>query len=175
MTELLLETVFTNWINLLILIVGVVNALFLRFAYLNVWALKKELFEGESVMERFIREKTGQLDNIDDKIRLDFAKWERMYKDATKWYYLFSTTISIFPLLGIGGTILGIVPSILDFSQVTSSFSLALVSTLLGVAFAVIFKFFEGFISGNYTLVSERISILTGDVTKYLIEKEKLK
>jgi len=171
-TQILLETAFGSFINIAIMLLALANCFFLYKAYQNIGQLKKELFEGESMLEKFIKKRLGQEADVDQQIRGNFAQLEEMYNNATKWYHIFTNVISVFPLLGITGTIWGIIPTVLDFSQVNSNFSLALVSTLLGVVFAVIFKFFEGFLSGSFSLVSERIAVLTGDVTKFILEKE---
>ncbi len=174
--EIVLKSIASEWVNQLIFLVALVNVYFLYMASKNIRSLKKALFDGDSVIETFIKERMGSSPlEVEEKISMSFPHWEKLYKDATRWYYLFTSMITVFPLLGIGGTILGIIPTMLDFSQVNTYFSLALVSTLLGVIFATIFKFFEGYLSGSYSLISERMGILTEDITRYILEKEKSK
>jgi len=170
--QIISDSVYSNGFNQLIFLLAVINAVFMYKAYDYIKKLKAALFDGDSVLERFIKERIGTPEEVESKIKLEFSKWEEMYKASTKWFHLFTSMIAVFPLMGIGGTVLGIIPTLLDFSQVNSNFSLALVSTLLGVIFAIIFKFFEGYLAGNYTLISERMTILTGDITKYILEKE---
>ncbi len=171
--EIVFKSLTTEWVNQLIFVAAAVNVFFLVKAHQNIRKLKKALFEGDSVVETFIKDRIGAPQEVEERIRKSFPEWETLYEEATRWFHLFTATITIFPLLGIGGTILGILPTLLDFGKVNTYFSLALVSTLLGVTFATIFKFFEGYLSGSYTLVSERIGILTGDITRYILEKEK--
>lgn len=170
--EIIFKSIASEWVNQFIFLAALLNSFFLFKAYKNISLLQKALFKGDSVIETFIKERMGQKQDVEERIRTNFSHWEALYKETTRWYHLFSNTITVFPLLGIGGTILSIIPTMLDFSQVNTYFSLALVSTLLGVVFATIFKFFEGYLSGNYTLISERMRILTDDITQYILEKE---
>lgn len=171
--EIILKSIASEWVNQIIFLAAIVNCYFLYRASKNIQQLKQALFEGDSVIETFIKERIGSTVEVEEKIRLSYPGWEKLYKEATRWYHLFTSMITVFPLLGIGGTILGIIPTMLDFSQVNTYFSLALVSTLLGVIFATVFKFFEGYLSGNYSLIAERMGVLTEDITRYILEKEK--
>ncbi len=166
------QSVFGNTYNLLIIFLAVVNLYFLYKAFQHIQLLKKELYTGESVLEKLISKRLGKPDAAERLGKDDFHRWEIMYRDATRWFHLFTGMISVFPLLGVGGTVLGIIPAVIDLNNVQSSFALALISTLLGVLFAILFKFFEGYLSGNYTLVSERINTLTVDVARFLFEKD---
>jgi len=171
-SNIIFQSIWGNTYNLLILFLALVNLYFLYRAFQQINLLKKELYTGESVLEKLISKRLGKPDTTERLGRDDFHRWEEMYREATRWFHLFSGTISVFPLLGVGGTVLGIIPAVIDFERVQSSFALALVSTLLGVLFAIFFKFFESYLSGNYTLVSERINTLTVDVARFLFEKD---
>ncbi|MDW7695384.1 MotA/TolQ/ExbB proton channel family protein [Flammeovirgaceae bacterium SG7u.111] len=171
-SQMIWDAAFGNAINLLIFVLAAVNAIVLTKAYTQIKQLKKDLFEGDAPLERFVRKRLGQEGDIENQLRSNFSKMEDSYNAATRWFHIFSSIISVFPLLGILGTILGIIPAVSDLGDITDSFSLALVSTLLGVSFAGIFKIFEGILSGDFTIISERITVLTSDVTKHIIEKE---
>jgi len=170
--ELVFSSLFSEFINQLIFLLAIGNAYVLYWAHKHITSLKNSLFSGDSVLDSFIKDRLKDHTHIDDKIRQNFPLWEQSYKQATRWFHLFTTIISVFPLLGILGTIWGIIPTLNDFSQINASFSLALVSTFLGIIFSIIFRFFEGFLAGNYALISERITIITGDITKYLMDKD---
>ncbi|WP_020526536.1 MotA/TolQ/ExbB proton channel family protein [Flexithrix dorotheae] len=173
-TTLLIEGIFNNTFNLLIIVLAGLNTYFFFKANHEILQLKNDILAGEdSLLEKLIQKRVGIQEDIEKRIGTSFSKWENKYQQSTTWYYLFSNTISIFPLMGIAGTILGIIPALTDFSTVKPAFSLALTSTLLGVFFSIVFKLFEGKVSANYALVSERMSTLTKDVARYLIEKER--
>lgn len=166
------QSLYSEPINVVLILLAVVNTVIMLLALRSTQRLKTALFQGASVLERFLKEQTGVQEAVAQTIRSDFAVWETLYRDATRWYYLFSSLIAVFPLLGISGTVIGIIPALSDFEHINQYFSLALSSTLMGILFSVIFKVVEGMISGDYALVSERISIITSDITKLVLEKE---
>ncbi len=170
--QMVIEALFSSFLNITIFLLAIANAYIFYQAYKNIKELKTELFQGDSLLKRYFNEKTSTPEKLEDRILTNFTKWEQMYQKSTRWYHLFTTIIAVFPLLGIVGTVWGIIPTLSDLSQINASFSLALVSTLLGVIFSVFYKVCEGLISGDYALVSERVTLLTEDVTRHIMEKE---
>ena len=168
-----LGSLFGDPFNIFIFILAAANVVFMILAFRSTQQLKQALFRGSSVLDRFLHEKAGIKDVAVQTIRSEFAGWELLYKNATRWFHIFSSMIAIFPLMGISGTVIGIIPALSDFDNINTYFSLALSSTLLGIMFSVVFKVFEGMLAGDYTLVSERIGIITSDITKLVLEKEK--
>ena len=84
---------------------------------------------------------------------LDFSKY--MHGRLRVWYSLFVTMISIFPLLGMFGTVRGLL--MMDFVAgniefMKHNFFSALTSTAWGIIFSIIFKMV-------YALVSNKIEI----------------
>ena len=68
----------------------------------------------------------------------------------SRFYTLFTTTITIFPLLGMLGTVCGLLGLDLatgDMSNIKNNFFLALTSTAWGIIFSVIFKMMNALIS----------------------------
>ena len=68
----------------------------------------------------------------------------------SRFYTLFTTTITIFPLLGMLGTVCGLLGLDLaagDMDNIKNNFFLALTSTAWGIIFSVIFKMFNALIS----------------------------
>jgi biopolymer transport protein ExbB/TolQ len=173
--EPIIKSLFFDTINQIIYLLAVANFVFLILAYSQILKLKQLLFEGNSVFEQFLQEKAGEAQRAEKTILRDFAMWEKSYQKATKWFYWFVNLISVFPLLGIAGTVWGIIPALSDFENINSYFSVALTSTLLGIVFSVIFKLFEGGMSGDFSLVSERMNTLTSDITKHILEKSNSK
>ena len=66
-------------------------------------------------------------------------------------YSVFANLIMIFPLLGILGTVLSLLPmvSTMGQSEMQANFFLALTSTLWGLVFAIIYKAVDGFVAGQ--------------------------
>mgnify|MGYP002626083102 CR=1 FL=1 len=79
------------------------------------------------------------------------------------WYSFYVNMTAIFPLLGILGTVLSLLPIVADLSDTQQSFFAALTSTFWGLVFAILFKFIDSFLSPhiedndkNVTLFLER-------------------
>lgn len=74
-------------------------------------------------------------------------------------YTMFTTMITIFPLLGMLGTVCGLLGLDLangDMDNIKNNFFIALTSTAWGIIFSVIFKILNSFVSDN---VEEQIEI----------------
>jgi len=86
---------------------------------------------------------------------------------SSKCYTLFTTMITIFPLLGMLGTVCGLLGLDLangDMDNIKNNFFIALTSTAWGIIFSVIFKILHALISDG---VEERI-----ETAKKLSEEE---
>ena len=68
------------------------------------------------------------------------------YEKATQLYSRFSLLIQMFPLLGILGTVTGLHVAISEGQEIYAGVEFALTSTILGLLFAIIFKFFDVFL-----------------------------
>ncbi len=74
------------------------------------------------------------------------------YTRANRSYDIFITMISIFPLLGMLGTVFGLLGLDLatgDMENIKANFFVALTSTAWGIIFSVIFKVLHAFISSG--------------------------
>lgn len=86
-----------------------------------------------------------------------FSKF--LLNGASKFYTLFVTMISIFPLLGMLGTVVGLLGLDLasgDMENIKNNFFIALTSTAWGIVFAVLFKLLYALIADD---VEEQIEI----------------
>ncbi|MCR5733509.1 MAG: MotA/TolQ/ExbB proton channel family protein [Lachnospiraceae bacterium] len=75
-------------------------------------------------------------------------------------YTLFTTMITVFPLLGMLGTVFGLLGLDLangDMSNIKANFFIALTSTAWGIIFSIIFKIIHGCLADS---VEERIEIV---------------
>lgn len=71
---------------------------------------------------------------------------------TSKFYTLFVTMISIFPLLGMLGTVIGLLGLDLasgDMENIKNNFFVALTSTAWGIIFSVVFKVIHAWIADN--------------------------
>lgn len=86
-----------------------------------------------------------------------FSKF--LLRGTSRFYTLFVTMISIFPLLGMLGTVIGLLGLDLasgDMNNIKTNFFVALTSTAWGIIFSVIFKVLHAWIADN---VEEQIEI----------------
>lgn len=104
----------------------------------------------------------------------EFDKWKSenhysryIYKRLTNFYTLFLTLITIFPLLGMLGTVISLLR--LDFSSeaaldsAKNSFFDALTSTAWGIIFALIFKVVNAFIATSVNDNIDKVADLIGN------------
>ena len=94
-------------------------------------------------------------------IRLRTKEWKKdknikfskfLLHGTSKFYTLFVTMISIFPLLGMLGTVIGLLGLDLasgDMDNIKNNFFIALTSTAWGIIFSVIFKVAHAWIADN--------------------------
>lgn len=66
-------------------------------------------------------------------------------------YSMFANLIMIFPLLGILGTVISLLPLVSQMgqAQMQSNFFAALTSTFWGLVFAILFKAIDGWVAGR--------------------------
>ena len=98
------------------------------------------------------------------------AKFSKFLLHGTsKFYTLFVTTISIFPLLGMLGTVIGLLGLDLasgDMDNIKNNFFIALTSTAWGIIFSVIFKVAHAWIADNVEEQIETAKKLTEEFEK---------
>ncbi len=88
-------------------------------------------------------------------------------KRSEAFYSIFANVTAIFPLLGILGTVVSLLPMVAELSDMQQNFFAALTSTFWGLVFAILFKLLDGFLSArledndkNVTLLLERRDLL---------------
>lgn len=133
---------FAAFINLL-LFIKIKNGL----GQIEIHFKQTTFLQNELLMNRL---KTKQYDSSIRKLHgvLDQFTDIKHKLDHTSGFYISLT--SIFPLLGILGTVIALL-SLTDFSNdiVSVNFSLALTSTFWGILFGAISKFGEGFFASK--------------------------
>ena len=67
-----------------------------------------------------------------------------MRETAEKYYSMFMNLTGIFPLMGILGTVISLIPLVQNMDDMQASFFVALTSTLWGLIFAVTFRLLDG-------------------------------
>lgn len=83
------------------------------------------------------------------------------------FYTMFVTLISIFPLLGMFGTVIGLLGLDLatgDMENIRANFFIALTSTAWGIIFSVFFKILHALIADDVEEQIEKAKKLTDDI-----------
>jgi len=164
---------FKNIIGIdgIIFILAIVNYfIFIRIKE-QINNLKYDLYEEKSLLVSELQETEDYKAKVGEIIKEKYQGWENAHYDANKEYNMFIALNSIFPLLGIFGTILGLVLINKDFTNIASNFILAITSTFWGLLFAMIFKTIEGYLSSELETTNERFKNITARVLNKGINK----
>lgn len=93
--------------------------------------------------------------------RLDLHELQELREKEVKSYHLFDTVNSLFPLLGILGTIVGLLLMTESGSrEVMGNFMIALTSTFWGLIFSIFFKAYDAGLSPAYYQNGENVRML---------------
>ena len=65
---------------------------------------------------------------------------------SVRLYSIFINLTAIFPLLGILGTVVSLLPMVANLADMQQNFFAALTSTFWGLVFAIVFKLLDGFL-----------------------------
>lgn len=107
--------------------------------------------------------------NGNRKKKIDLHELQELREKEVFYYHIFDTINGIFPLMGILGTIIGLLRMVgMDSNIVMSNFTIALTSTFWGLVFSIGFKAIDGILAPNYyqnqenlQLIYERMDIAT--------------
>lgn len=103
------------------------------------------------------------INELKDKKRSDKTALKRHAVVASKAYTIFLTIISIFPLLGMLGTVNGLLGLDLasgDMENIKNNFFIALTSTAWGIIFSIIFKILDAIFLENIENVVDPVKKL---------------
>ena len=81
-------------------------------------------------------------------------------KRSEDLYTLYVNITSIFPLLGILGTVVSLLPMVSNLADMQTNFFAALTSTFWGLVFAILFKFLDGFLASRMEENSRSVELL---------------
>lgn len=149
--------------DLIIIIIAFINGLFFVFTKSGLNRFNKALYYRPNDLA--LRKKNEEvLDRVTDE---DLKEIKKTRSSANRWYTLFGNMITIFPLLGLLGTVLALmnVASGSGFENIQYSFMVSLTSTFWGMIFAIIFKLCD-------SLISADMEICNIDATRVLTVQE---
>lgn len=85
----------------------------------------------------------------------------RLREKMNKAYAYYYNITALFPLLGMLGTVFGLIPLVDSIEEVNmSSFFIALTSTFWGISFSLIYKFLDSTISYKIEEIEKRMSAI---------------
>ncbi|GKX28036.1 hypothetical protein SH1V18_05160 [Vallitalea longa] len=104
--------------------------------------------------------------NNDSEIDLHLLR--KLKEEETKCYHVFVSITTIFPLMGILGTIISLL-RLVSFSSDTImlNFTTALTSTFWGLVCAIIFKAIDGTISPKIAFNDDNFNLLINRIDRY--------
>ncbi len=84
----------------------------------------------------------------------------RLREREESMYALFTNLTAIFPLLGILGTVISLLPMVMSMSNLQDNFFAALTSTFWGLIFAIGFKLCDAFLSSRIEDNDKNVNLL---------------
>ena len=81
-------------------------------------------------------------------------------KRSESLYSVFINVTAIFPLLGILGTVVSLLPMVADMADMQQNFFAALTSTFWGLVFAILFKLLDGFLASRIEDNDKNVALL---------------
>jgi len=94
-----------------------------------------------------VLEKSDAMQPTREEIRQTRTRLRKMRETSEKYYTMFVNLTGIFPLLGILGTVISLIPMVQDMTNMQTNFFVALTSTLWGLVFAIFFKLLDALLS----------------------------
>ncbi len=89
----------------------------------------------------------GRSAHLADSVRaVDEEGVIAMRNRSERLYSIFINITAVFPLLGILGTVVSLLPMVANLADMQQNFFAALTSTFWGLVFAILFKLLDGFL-----------------------------
>ena len=142
--------------DLIIFVAAALNGVCYCFARKNANALYRRLH-----MYVFVPSRRRDPESVSRAIRdVDEEQVVAMRKRSESLYAIFVNVTAIFPLLGILGTVVSLLPMVSDLGAMQTSFFAALTSTFWGLVFAILFKLLDGFLSARMEDNDKAVNLL---------------
>lgn len=146
MMDTVLNLISTN-INYVIFILGIIlSALIIRNGYqLGKQKGKIDIILTEKRIKTYISKKTREMNDQEEEGSVTpetLRPYEKEFYKIRSRYDMYTQLISIFPLLGILGTVSGLMSQVVaeDMDALNASLDIALGSTFWGLVFAIFLK-----------------------------------
>ena len=131
--------------DLIIFVAAALNGVCYYFARKNANRLYRKLH-----MIVFVPSRRNDPESVSKAIRdIDEEQVVAMRKRSESLYSVFVNVTGIFPLLGILGTVVSLLPMVSELADMQTNFFAALTSTFWGLVFAILFKLLDGFLASR--------------------------
>ena len=142
--------------DLIIFVAAALNGACYYLARKNANALSRKLHVTVYVPSRRI-DPESVVRTIRD---IDEERIVAMRKRSESLYSVFVNVTAIFPLLGILGTVVSLLPMVSEMADMQTNFFAALTSTFWGLVFAILFKLLDGFLSARMEDNDKAVNLL---------------
>lgn len=142
-----------DWI---IFVVAAVNAGIVAYTLRLTRQMYKKIYAGG-----FRALLQWDMDSLIQKVNsADLEELSESQNQAEHWYAFFVNVTAIFPLLGILGTVLSLLPMVANLADMQQNFFAALTSTFWGLVFAIGFKLADGYLSSRVEINAQQLRML---------------
>ncbi len=142
--------------DLIIFVAAALNGVCYYLARRNANALYRKLH-----MIVFVPSRRSDPESVSRDIRnIDEEQVVAMRKRSESLYSVFVNVTAIFPLLGILGTVVSLLPMVSELADMQTNFFAALTSTFWGLVFAILFKLLDGFLSSRMEDNDKAVNLL---------------
>ena len=142
--------------DLVIFVAAVLNAVCFLFARRTAMELYHRLH-----LVVFIPSRREDADELAESVRaVDEEQIVMLRKRSEALYTVFVNVTGIFPLLGILGTVISLLPMVADMADMQQNFFAALTSTFWGLVFAIVFKLLDGLLASKIEDNDKNVALL---------------
>ena len=142
--------------DLIIFVAAALNGVCYYLARRNANALYRKLH-----MIVFVPSRRSDPESVSRAIRdIDEEQVVAMRKRSESLYSVYVNVTAIFPLLGILGTVVSLLPMVSELADMQTNFFAALTSTFWGLVFAILFKLLDGFLSSRMEGNDKAVNLL---------------
>ena len=142
--------------DLIIFVAAALNGVCYYLARRNANALYRKLH-----MIVFVPSRRSDPESVSRAIRdIDEEQVVAMRKRSESLYSVYVNVTAIFPLLGILGTVVSLLPMVSELADMQTNFFAALTSTFWGLVFAILFKLLDGFLASRMEDNDKAVNLL---------------
>lgn len=148
--------------DIIINVLGAVLMALLAFRTVQIWTMKSAISDAidRKNTTSVLNSKTQEIEDTVERDRVTpdtIREFETRFNRVCSWYDSLAQLISVFPLLGILGTVSGLMAQMGagDIKEMLSALNLALSTTYYGLMWAIVLKIFTSLIPDR--LISEAL------------------